>query len=309
MYEPRGRHKTGVALALMVLPAASMAGADADEYARQYSVGNHPEVHVQTDESSVRVITSDTNQVSFLVRSEGIRAGIVFGGQVKVDSHQSGNRVELTVKTTPAFTMGVNNRTLKTEIRMPKDADLVIDTHDGSVELSAVNGTITVHTNDGSIKAAQLSGRIDLDTSDGGITADSLRDEARLHSSDGAIGANGIDGKLAASSSEGAIRAEGRFDSLDIKSGDGAVAARVARGSKMTSDWRVETKDGSVRLSIPSDLQANLDLSADEGRLTVELPLTVQGISSKSKIRGSINGGGPLLTVRSGDGSIRLDEI
>ena len=305
----RAQHKTPVALLLSMLAVPFVAHASSDDYLKTYSVGNHPEVRVQTNDSSVRVVTSDTNQVEFRVHSEGVRAALGFGGQVKVDSHQSGNRVELTVTATPSFTIGIDIRRLETEVHMPKDADLLIDTHDGAIELSAINGNITIHTRDGSIKATELSGRIDLDTSDGGISAASLKGEARLHSGDGAIEADSMDGKLDASTSDGSIHVEGRFDALDVKSGDGTVAARIARGSKMTSDWRVESKEGSVRVSIPADLRANLDVSTKEGSLNVNLPVTVQGMSSRSEIRGTFNGGGPLLTVRTSDGSIHLDSI
>ncbi len=289
-----------------MLAGAFVSRANAEEYAKTYSVGNHPEVHVQTGDSSVHVITSDTNQVAFRVRSKGLRAAVEFGGQVKVDSQQSGNRVELTVKASPTFMIGVDTMRLETEVRMPRDADLLVETDDGAVELSAVNGHITIHTKDGGIKATQLSGRIALSTSDGGITADGLKGDTWLRTNDGAIGAAGVDGKLDASTSDGSIRAEGRFDALDIKSGDGAVAARAARGSKMVSAWKVETKDGSIQLTIPTDLQADLDVSAKGGHVSVDVPVTVQGVNSKSQIRGTFNGGGPLLTVRSADGSIHL---
>lgn len=305
----RARHKNHAFAIALMLANALAARANADEYVKTYSVGTHPEVRVLAGDCSVRVITSDTNQVEFRVRSEGVRAAIGVGGEVKVDSQQSGPVVELTVKTTPSVMIGFNSRRLEAEVHMPADADLQVDTHDGSVELSAVRGNIAIHSKDGSIKATQLSGRIELDTSDGSITAGSLKGEVRLHSRDGSIGADAMDGRLDASTGDGSIRAEGRFDALDLKSGDGSVTARAARGSRMTSGWRVETGDGSVRVSVPSDLQANLDVSSRDGAVSVEMPVSVQGMQSKSVIRGTLNGGGPLLTVHSSDGSVRLDGI
>src|SRR6185312_7982954 len=129
---------------------ALAARANADEYVKTYSVGTHPEVRVLAGDCSVRVITSDTNQVEFRVRSEGVRAAIGVGGEVKVDSQQSGPVVELTVKTTPSVMIGFNSRRLEAEVHMPADADLQVDTHDGSVELSAVRGNIAIHSKDGS---------------------------------------------------------------------------------------------------------------------------------------------------------------
>lgn len=300
-----------LAVTSLVLVSAACSGlANADEYVKTYSVGNHADVRIHADESSVRVITDEaSNKVEFRVRTEGTRVALQIGGQVQVDSHQSGDEVELSVKVAHSFTVGFNDRSIKTEVHMPQNADLLIDTHDGAVEVSAVNGHVSIHTKDGSIKAGQLSGQIELMSDDGGITADALMGDTKIHTSDGSIGVRGVDGKLDAFSKDGAIRADGRFDSLTIKSGDGTVTAHADRGSKMQSAWNVHTGDGSVHLSLPSDLQANLDINANDGHINVDLPVTVQGYHSKSQLRGTLNGGGPLLTVRSGDGSIRIDSI
>src|SRR5262249_54391246 len=290
------------ALALMSFACA----ANAEEYLKTYSVAHRADVHVLADESSIRVITSDSNQVEFRVRSEGI-AALQFGGQVHVDSHQNGDEVELTVKVAPGVTIGFNNRRLKTEVHMPRNADLLIDTHDGAVEVATIDGNITIRTKDGSIKGSQLSGHIELNTGDGGINVDGLKGDSRLHTGDGSVDLVNIDGKLQAASGDGAIHVEGRFDSLDLRSGDGSVSARVARGSRMFSPWNVQTKDGSVRLALPPDLQADLDVSTRDGHIATDLPVTVHGNIGRAQVQGTLNGGGPLLTVHTGDGAIRLN--
>jgi DUF4097 and DUF4098 domain-containing protein YvlB len=283
----------GFALSATLLLAAVFAGrANADDYTKTYSIGERADVRVRADEGNVLVITEDTHQVELRVHTEGTHAALQIGGHVKIDSHQSGDTVELTVKTNAGVMIGfIPPKSIKTEVHMPRNADLLIETHDGSVEVSAVNGRVTIHTEDGAIKAFQLGGNVELS------------------SADGSIGAHDIDGKLNVSSKDGSIRAEGRFDVLDVRSGDGSVIARATPGSRMESTWNVETQDGSVRLTVPSDLQANLDVSSTDGRIAVKLPVTVQGFRSKSQLQGTLNGGGPSLTVRSVDGSVQIDGI
>jgi hypothetical protein len=300
----RVKHRSLAVSALMLIAFAC--AANAEEYVKTYPVAHRADVRIHADESSIHVITSDSNQVEFRVRSEGI-AALQFGQQVHVDSHQSGDEVELTVKVARGITIGFNNRTLKTEVHMPRNADLLIDTHDGAVEVASIDGNITIRTKDGAIKASQLSGHIELNTGDGGINVDGLKGESRLHTGDGSVDLLNIDGKLQAASGDGSIHVEGRFDSLDISSGDGSVSARVARGSRMSSPWKVRTKDGSVRLALPPDLQANLDVSTRDGHIASDLPVTVHGDIGRSQVQGTLNGGGPLLTVHTGDGAIRLN--
>jgi len=165
---------------------------------------------------------------------------------------------------------------------------------DGSIDVTSVNGNITVHTNDGAVKAAQLAGKIDLATNDGTITVDALKGQIRLHSGDGTISGGSLDGKCEASTKDGQIHLAGRFDALNLRSSDGAVSASAASGSKMSTDWQIQTSDGSVEVALPTDLRANLDASTGDGHISIGLPVTVQGDLSKTHVQGTLNGGGQM---------------
>jgi hypothetical protein len=299
------RVSTHCAVILMIALATQ---AHADDYEKSYTVTGPASVRVKVDDSSVRVITSDTNQVEFRVVSKGFSA-VEIGGKLHIDSQQNGNEVQLTVRFSSRFVIGFSNRRLATEVRMPKNADLQLETSDGRVELSELNGNIVVHTSDGSIKASQLGGSIDLHSSDGDITADALSGTFKLRSSNGKIAAAHLDGKCEVSTSDGSIQVSGRFDALDVKSSDGAVTARAEPGSKLTSMWSITTTDGRIDVEIPKDTQANLDASTRDGHISFGLPVTMQGDIGQKSIKGLINGGGPTLFIHSGDGSIRLDGI
>src|SRR4051794_4874208 len=96
---------SAAAIGIMALGAGPVAGAQADEYSKSYSVTGHPEVHVRVDDSKVRVITGDASQVNFHVSRESA-SGLALGNALKIDSHQDGDRVELTVKRTPGLALG-----------------------------------------------------------------------------------------------------------------------------------------------------------------------------------------------------------
>lgn len=291
---------------------ATLAGAQAkamtEEYSKSYTVSGPATVRINADESNVRVITSDTDQVEFRVTSEGFSA-IKIGGKLRIDSRQSGNEVELSVRMSPQLTLLLNTKRFNTEVRMPKNADLRIETGDGRVELSNLNGNIVVHTSDGAIHASQLTGSMELRTRDGDIIADSLTGAIRLHSGDGKIDGTDLDGKCEASGRDGSVHVAGRFDSLDIKSGNGAIVATAQPGSKMSSRWSIAASDGSVTLEVPKDIQANLDARTRDGHISLGIPVTADGELDKQFVHGSINGGGPTLFIRSGDGSIHLNGI
>ena len=173
---------------------------------------------------------------------------------------------------------------------MPKDADLEVRTGDGSIKANGVSGTIDLHSGDGSLTVSSLKGAV------------------RLHTGDGSIEASDLDGKCDAVSGDGRIHLAGRFDVLSAKSGDGSVGVDALHGSKLESGWSISSGDGSIDVSLPGDLPVNIDASTGDGHISSDIPITVEGIISKSRVRGKMNGGGSTLTIHTGDGSIHLKQ-
>ena len=294
-----------LAVPCVALLAASFASrAHAEDYDKSYAISGRADVHVRVHDGSVRVITSDAPQVGFHLKYDGY----TLDKNLFIESRQEGDRVDLTQRVHQrGISFGSSHRWVTVEVRMPRNADLDLETGDGNVEIASLNGHISVRTGDGRLKASQLSGTVNLHTGDGGINADALKGDLRLSTGDGGIEAVNLDGKCDVSSGDGRIRLAGRFDSLDVRSGDGSVTAQVARGSAMTSGWKIRTGDGPVDLVLPTDFKANLDASTSDGRISLGLPVTVEGTVSPSKVQGTMNGGGPSLFIHTGDGSIRLE--
>src|SRR6266478_3087958 len=260
--------RLGIACAALL--AASAVAAHAEDVTKSFTVSGRANVRVETNDGSVRVTTGDSKQVEFRVEYHGYE----LGKNLRVDAHQDGDKVEMTARVTGrwGFTFGHNSRGLHIEVRMPREADLQVETGDGAVQAESINGTVNVHTGDGSIEARSLDGKVEADSGDGHI------------------------------------RIAGRFDALNVKTGDGSVDTRVLPGSKMETSWTIRTGDGSVDLVLPSDFQTNIDASTGDGHISLGIPVTVEGTFSNSQIHGKMNGGGQPLTIHTGDGSIRLSK-
>jgi len=268
--------------------ALGLAGAaQAEEITKTYPVNARPKVRVETDDGSIRVSTGDIKQVEIRVEYSGYK----LDRDLQVSPAQNGDTVEIAVKTHGSFfSWGVRHASLRVEIHMPREADLTARSGDGSIEADSINGTV------------------DLTARDGHITVQGAKGNIRLHTGDGHIEARNLDGQVDASSGDGHINLEGRFDSLKIKTGDGSVTARAGGGSRVSSAWSINTGDGSVDLEIPGDLHANIEASTHDGHISLGLPITVEGTFSSSRIQGKLNGGGQTVTIRTGDGSIHLNK-
>ncbi len=259
-----------------------------EEVAKTFTVSGHASVKVTTDDGSVRVSTGDIKQVEIRV----IYSGYKLDKDLKVSTSQSGDTVEVVAKTSSGgfWNWGVRHASLRVEVHMPKDADLTVDTGDGSVEAESINGNLDVKTGDGHIAVQGAKGTI------------------RLHTGDGSIEARELDGRADVTTGDGHVNLDGRFDTLNIKTGDGSVTARAHGGSKVVSSWSIHTGDGSIDLDLPSEIQANLDVSTNDGHISMGIPLLVEGTLSTTRISGKMNGGGAPIVVRTGDGSIHLNK-
>jgi len=252
-------------------------------------VSGHAHVRVQTDDGSVRVSTGDIKQVEIRVEYTGYR----LDRDLQVSTSQNGDSVEVIAKTRSSgnwFNFGARHTSLRVEVHMPKDADLEVTSGDGSVEADSITGNLDVRTGDGHISVQGAKGNI------------------RLHTGDGHIEGRSLDGRADITTGDGHVNVEGRFDALTIRTGDGSVTARAGKGSTVAAPWNIHTGDGSVDLDLPGEMQANLDASTHDGRISLGIPVMVEGTFSTTKILGKMNGGGQTIVVRTGDGSIHLNK-
>jgi DUF4097 and DUF4098 domain-containing protein YvlB len=105
-----------------------------------------------------------------------------------------------------------------------------------------------------------------------------------------------------------------------VKTGSGGIDARGVRGSlearagsgEITADgeprggWIVHTGSGSVRLRLSTDAAFDLNARTSSGSISVNRPVTVQGIINRKEIRGRVRGGGPQVEVQTSSGNIEI---
>jgi hypothetical protein len=259
-------------LAVSILVFSSFASAD--EWNKSFALTGKPELRVNTGDANIRVEPWDKKTVEVHVTTVNWKIG---EDGFQIIDHQSGNVVELEVPThNNRVYFGWNNTTrrrIDIEVHMPKEARLNLRTHDGNIVVRAMKGDFTFRTGDGRQQFEELDGAVD------------------------------------ASSGDGSINVTGRFDRFNVRSGDGRLEARVLPGSKITSEWSMRAGDGSINLLLPGDFVADVDAATGDGHLDFDMPLQMTGRIGSRSIHGKINGGGPMLSLHTGDGSIRVSKL
>ena len=255
-------------LAIAVVAVLSAQPAHADEWSKTYTLSGKADLRVETSDANIRVTTWDQNTIEAKVITSRYKIG---EGGIRVEERQTGNSVEI-------------------DVHYPH--------HNFNVEWGQHRVDIIIQM--------PREGRVNLRTGDGKIDVAGLKGEMDLHTGDGSENLEAVDGKLHATTGDGHITAHGRFDELELKTGDGHVEVRATNGSSLAAGWRLETGDGNVSLEVPGDLAADVDLHTSDGHIDLDMPINTEGKIRQNEVRGKLNGGGSLLTIRTGDGSIHL---
>jgi len=291
-------------LFLIPLPAQSP-----DQWSKDFKVSGTPHLKVETGDANVHISASDSESATIEARITTHNWKIGPDG-IQIIDRQNGDEVQLEVRFPRRWArFDVGNRRVDVELRVPRRANLNIKTGDGNIDLTGVTGDVNLQSGDGHLTVSEVEGSLHANTGDGPVKLDGCKGNVTLHTGDGRIEVAAFEGELRAQTGDGRVKVSGRFDVLDVQTGDGGVEATALHGSRMTDNWNLRTGDGGLTMRVPADLAANIDLHTGDGHLDLGVPVTISGRTGKNDIKGQMNGGGKLLTLRSGDGSIKIEKL
>jgi hypothetical protein len=251
------------------------------------SAADPAEVRLRTFDGSIRVRSWDRNEV--LVEIERRGPDQAAAEALKVNSSQDGNRIVVEAE---------EQRGDAGFSWSPREVSLTV-TLPRRVRLEA-------RTGDGSIDARDLTGDVNVDSGDGSIVVSTVEGRLRAHSGDGSIRVDGVDGDVEADSGDGSIDIAGRLSGLNVRTGDGTVRVEAAKGSAMKNDWRLTSGDGSITLRVPEGFNAAVDATTGDGSIRIAGVSDSQIDPERRSFQGQIGSGGATLHLRSGDGAIAV---
>ncbi len=185
--------------------------------------------------------------------------------------------------------------------------NIVVIAADGDVTADRITGTIHLETEDGDVGIRGVSGdRLVASSADGDLSARDLEFESiELHTADGDIHAKRVAGDtIDARTDEGDIIVDAVAGPLAAQTKDGDIHISIER----LEDTSLRTNDGDITIRATESLSAELDLRGYElsMRSDVRFDGVFNGRLDRSVIEGSLNGGGPALRARTGEGTIVL---
>ena len=165
------------------------------------------------------------------------------------------------------------------------------------------NSTVDARTGSGALSVAGVTGAVDARTGSGRARVANVAGDVTARTGSGSIEIDAVGGDVNARTGSGSIRIDGIDAALRARTGSGGIRVAGSPGG----GWDLDTGSGSIRIDLPDDAAFEIDARTGSGGVRSDHPVTVEGEMRRGRLRGTVRGGGPRLTLRTGSGGITLD--
>jgi DUF4097 and DUF4098 domain-containing protein YvlB len=230
---------------------------------------------------------------------------------------QEGAVVRLLIPTDRASQRAV---TIRYRVQVPPDTEVQSTSNSGATSIHGIAAPVDVRTQSGAIDLAGLTGAVRVTSGSGAVSADNVAGALTVNTSSSGFTGTGLGSSLRVRTQSGAIEAAltGSGD-VDVQTGSSAIRLRGVRGAltaktqsgKLTvqgapgRNWSAVTGSSAVDFNLESTTPFSLDASSRSGEIVVEGG-RVDGAIAKRAVKGTVGGGGSMVQINTGSGSIRL---
>lgn len=189
---------------------------------------------------------------------------------------------------------------------------LVAETGGGSVEIISAMQGASIQTGGGGIQVRQCAGTMKAETGGGNIDLGDIGGPAEIQTGGGSIHLSSAKGHVHAQTGGGGIELYG-VPSARVETGAGGIVVKFVKTGAPAADSRLETSAGDITVYIEPDVALSVRASVDLGnghRITSDFPdihVASEGDQWGPRTlnaEGKLNGGGPVLKVRTTTGDI-----
>jgi Putative adhesin len=204
--------------------------------------------------------------------------------------------------------VNLHNISIDYEITAPENTAIRTHTGSGDQKVEGLKGNVELESGSGDMQLSRLTGDLRFQTGSGNVRGHQLSGPARVKAGSGDIEIEEVGaGEVDIRTGSGNITVNGLNGGFRAESGSGNI-----RGDGSPSNmWSVRTGSGNVTLRVPSQAAFDVDISSSSGSVTLGHPVTttVQGRMQESRksVVGKVRGGGPVVSVHTGSGDVRVD--
>jgi hypothetical protein len=190
------------------------------------------------------------------------------------------------------------------DIVVPADTEVVADSGSGSITITNIAAPVNADTGSGSVTLENIGASVKADTGSGSVRADGVAGEFEADTGSGSVYLlQTAPGDVWVSTGSGSSELRGVVGAVRVDSGSG----RITVEGLQDGSWKLDSGSGAVRVDLPDDAAFFVDAQSNSGGITVDHPLDDDAKLGKKHVKGGVRGGGPLLHIDTGSGSIRVE--
>jgi Putative adhesin len=302
-------YKFGILLVVLSAAAAAFASTPQGTFDRTLQVSGPVDLEVLTHSGDVTVRAGASGSVTIHGKIfagdhwlMGKREGDVHAIEQNPPIRQEGNSIHID------YLNDMHDISVDYEITVPADTTIHTKSGSGDQTIDGTHGNADVQTGSGDVKISNLTGEVRLQTGSGNVRAHEISGSVHggAGSGDIEVGETG-QGDVDLHTGSGNITVHGIQGAFRGEAGSGDITAEGTQ----SGTWEIRTGSGNVQVRLPGNSAFDADISTSSGTVDVNSPIetTVQGRVNETHkhIQGKVRGGGPLLSVRTGSGDIRVD--
>jgi len=182
----------------------------------------------------------------------------------------------------------------------------------GSIEVISARQAVSAETGGGSIRVQKCGAEVKVESGGGSLEIGETGGAVIAETGGGSIRVWGAQGNVRAGSGGGSIHLTGLTHGVQVETGAGGIIAEFAGGAALT-DSMLETSSGDVTVYLPANLGVTIRGAIESGsKNSVRSDFGEVRVVSESDqwgprevlVEGKVNGGGPLLKIRTTTGNI-----
>jgi DUF4097 and DUF4098 domain-containing protein YvlB len=184
--------------------------------------------------------------------------------------------------------------------------------------------SVTIKNSAGNVQVGNIEGNLNIEMSAGNFQVQSVGRDLKVRNKFGNINIGTVLGNLDAITKAGEIKIgtihgnsniESMAGNINLEECYGFVSAKLETGNlnlnlaKIKGDCDLETNMGNVDLSLPTDAKFSLDAACAIGNINSNFTVPIKKEMTSAIVNAEVNGGGPLIKIRTKAGNIDLHKL